>query len=375
MADKKHILHDFLILLILLPVFLPSCQVPDYLYYNLVDIHDYKIFPTITVHHGPKPYYYHLPSHPFSLNLPDSFQNQRKSLSLNQFLTNHHTVAFLVIRNDTILHEAYFRGFRRESYLPSFSIAKSFVSALLGIAISEGSIESLDQPVTDFIPEMKDPGFQYITLRNLVEMKSGIRYNERYIDPFGNVARFYYGDHLMKYVINLKTDREPGLTYEYQSANTEILAIVIERATGKKLPVYLEEKIWKPLGMEYDANWSVDSETYAQVKAFCCLNGRAVDFAKFGSLYLSDGIWRSDTLVAPGWVHESLTIHKDDIDSQGYPYAYHWRSMPEGDFFAKGVLGQYIYVNKLKHLVIIRFGKMVSGVPWIEFFRELSNQL
>ena len=365
--------RTLLLLLFSLFFILYSCQVPDYLYYNLADINDYKIFPSISVGTSHE-------THPLPCSVRQSqvtlpFEaDQLKYSSFEDFLDKTETVAFLIIRNDSIIYHHYAEGFSDSSILPSFSVSKSVVSALLGIAIHEGYIHSVDQPVTDFLPGLKDPGFSKVTLRNLLEMRSGIRFDEGYMNPFGAMAKFYYGDNLRKYTYNLKVTGIPGEVYEYQSCNSELIAMAIEQAVGKKLPVYLEEKIWKPMGMEYDATWSVDSEKDPEVKAFCCINARAVDFAKFGLLYLNRGIWNGDTIVPPAWVDESLKISNNSLDSQRYPYAYHWRVLTNGDFFAKGVLGQYIYISPSKDLVIVRFGRATGDIGWAPLFTKLTSQ-
>jgi CubicO group peptidase (beta-lactamase class C family) len=356
-------------------ILLNSCQVPDYLYYNFADLNDYKIFPTISVSTSVRKDPLPRSIKQADLILPEGFGKKGPTESFGTFLDRTKTAAFLVIRNDSIIYQHYGKGYSASSVIPSFSVAKSVVSALLGIAIHEGYITSVNQPVTDFLPELKDPEFRHVTLRNLLEMRSGIKYDEGYMNPFGAMAKFYYGDDLRKYTYNLKVTGIPGGKYEYQSCNTELLAMAIENAVGKKLPVYLEEKIWQPMHMEYDATWSVDSKNDAEVKAFCCINARAVDFAKFGMLYMNRGIWNSDTIVPPSWVDESLKITNNSIDSQGYPYAYHWRVLTNGDFFAKGVLGQFIYVSPSKKLVFVRMGKSVSDIVWARLFTSLTGQL
>ncbi len=364
-----------LLLLISLLILTSSCHVARYVWWNYADIHDTEKFPVVPID---KPAVSKSLTHSISdikIPLPTSFIKEEREISLETYLQEHKTVAFLVIRNDTLLYEKYFGGFTRESVLPSFSVAKSFVSALVGIAIREGKIKSVDQPVTDFIPELSDQGFKAVTLKDLLEMRSGIKFNEGYSNPFGEMGKFYYGLDLKKYTLALKTQIPPGDVYNYQSANTQLLAIALERATGMKLPAYMGEKIWRPMGSEYPASWSVDSKRNNESKAFCCINARAVDFAKFGQLYLHHGMAGQDTVVPPGWVSESLKISNNSRDSQGYPYTYHWRVLNSGDFFAKGILGQYIYVCPAKKIVIVRFGKKSGGVAWGKLFRELIRSL
>jgi len=352
-----------------------SCHVVRYVWWNFADIHDSKKFPSVPVAKSTKskPLFHYLPG--VVITLPDAFIDKNKHVSFETFLADHKSVAFLVLRNDSLVYEQYFAGFSKESVLPSFSVAKSFVSALVGIAIHEGKIKSVDQPVTDFLPELSDSGFHMVTLKDLMEMRSGIRFNEGYTNPFGAMGKFYYGLNLKRYTLHLKTQQPPGMQYNYQSANTQLLAMALERATGRKLPEYFAEKIWQPMGTEYDASWSVDSKNHMEAKAFCCLNARAIDFAKFGEVFLHHGILGGDTIIPPAWVKESLQITNDSKDSQGYPYTYHWRTLPGGDFFAKGILGQYIYVCPAKNIVIVRFGKKAGGVAWGKLFRQIIQEM
>ncbi len=376
MAVKPQISGNFLLIIaFIIGLFLSSCHVARYVYWNFADINDTEKFPVRVIKKStnstPFQRSYKLSEPKFNA----SFQESDTSSTFTEFLSNHKTVAFLILRNDSLVYEHYFQGFSRASVLPSFSIAKSFVSALVGIAIAEGKIGSIDQPVTDFIPEMRDTGFRKVTIRNLLEMRSGIKFKESYGSPFAEMPKFYYGLNLKKYTLSLKTVTEPGLEYSYQSANTQILAMILERATGKSLAEYMEEKIWMPMGTAYPASWSFDSNKNRETKAFCCINGTAEDFARFGQLFLNKGLVGNDTVVPVNWVNESLTIRNDSHDSQGYPYTFHWRVTEDGDYFAKGVLGQYIYVCPAKRIVIVRFGKKSTDLVWARFFKNLIATL
>jgi CubicO group peptidase (beta-lactamase class C family) len=372
MSEKRTISLPVILLVFLLMTG-TSCHVARYVWWNFANINDYKKFPVDSIPSSDKPHSFQVNSDMEDIDLPDSGYFEMKRLG--PFLEQHKTVAFLIIRNDTLYYEKYFGKYSRESVFPSFSVAKSFVSALVGIAIGEGKVKSVDQPVTDYIPELKDPLFQQVTIRDLLEMRSGIRYEEGYSNPFGLMAKFYYGLNLKKYTLSLKMEGQPGIKYNYQSANTELLGIILERATGMSLSDYLAIKIWQPMGAEYPASWSIDSKSDRQIKAFCCINARTIDFAKFGQLFLDKGIIGSDTLIPSSWVSESLSIQTDSRDSEGFPYSYHWRVTEEGDFFAKGILGQYIYVCPEKKVVIVRIGKKSASISWARFFRNLSRSL
>lgn len=363
------------LLLVPLLFFFSSCHIVRYVYWNYADVDDYKKFPVDTLNNTPPSFHFYTNPNHYRLTLPAKFHNACDTFSLDDYLIKQNTLAFLVVRNDTLIYEKYFKGYSREAVFPSFSVTKSYVSALVGIAIDEGYIKSIDQPVTDFIPELKSRGFQKVTLKDLLEMRSGIKFNENYLNPFGKIAKFYYGLNLKKYTLHLEVVSEPGKTYNYQSANAQILAMVLERATGRRISDYLEEKIWKPLGMEFDGSWSLDSKKYRDVKAFCCINGRAIDFAKFGRLYLNDGQWEKKEIIPVQWIRESLTVYNDSRDIEGYPYTYFWRVTEEHDFFAKGLLGQYIYVSPKKNTIIIRIGAKAGNINWPELFKGIVEEL
>ncbi len=347
-------------LIIFLFILLHSCQVENYLYYNLADINDHRIFPSVTVEKT---------AHASMLPL----KTDRCYDTLSGNLEKNHTVAFLIYRDDTLRYERYFNGYSRASVLPSFSVTKSFVTALTGIALHEGWIRSVDQPVTDYIPEMKDSLFRSVTIRDLLEMRAGLNYNERGIGPFGKVAVFYYGNDLTQAAYRLKVIEKPGQRFAYQSGATQLLGMIVERATGKLLPIYLQETIWKPVGMEYDATWSIDSEKHLVTKAFCCLNARAVDFLRFGVLMLNKGVWQGDTIISPRWIEEALEVKDSAGQTREFYHGYNFRILPNGDYFMKGVHGQYIYVNPASSTVIVRFGKQAGRTEWIRLFQGISS--
>jgi CubicO group peptidase (beta-lactamase class C family) len=369
---------------IALPVFMifimlsmSSCYVGRFFYWNFADINDYKKFQSLPVAKNTETFKFKRISREIVPGLSESFASETKTNNFDSFLEDHKTVAFLIIRNDSILYEKYFKGFSDSSIIPSFSLSKSFVSALVGIAIGEGYIKSTKQPVTDFIPELKqnDPRFEKITLEDLLNMRSGIRFNEGYGSPFADMAKYYYGLNLNKYISKLKIESPSGEKYNYISVNTELLGISVERATGKKLSEYLEEKIWRPLEMEYNASWSIDSKKDEQIKAFCCINARARDFAKFGRLYLNGGKYNGKQIIPGDWVKRSMSVINDSRDSQNYPYTYQWRVKEDGAIFAKGVLGQYIYIFPAKNVIIVRLGKKTAGINWAGFMEKLCEEL
>jgi CubicO group peptidase (beta-lactamase class C family) len=352
-----------------------SCHVARYVYWNYADASDYKKFPADTILASTVAHEFARPPEEKQIFFPQKTENEVQSTSLDQFLPAKKTLAFIILRNDSIIYEKYFKGYDRNSVIPSFSVAKSFVSAMIGIAVSEGAIHDIHQAVTDYLPGMKDPGFQKVTLEDLLTMRSGIKFNEGYKNPFGDAAKFYYGLNLKRYTRKLKVIHAPGSAYEYASGNTQILAMVLEKATGKRLSEYFEEKIWRPMGTSHTATWSLDSKKHREAKAFCCINAVAEDFALFGQLYLDKGMAGGQEVVPEYWVRESLTVRNNSEDSQRYPYTYMWRVMNDGSFFAKGILGQYIFVCPQKKIVIVRMGEGEENIIWPEFFRFLTERL
>lgn len=362
--------------LLFLVLFLTSCYSLRSVFWYPTSIYDGKHFHSDTIHNSVESIAdFHPGSLKNSLIVPDGKSSGIQQETFNDFLLTNKTVAFLIIRNDSLIFSEYFKGFRRSSELASFSVAKSFISALTGVAIEEGAIKSLDQPVTDFFPELEKSGFKNVTIGHLLTMRSGINFSEQYKNPFKDVSRLYYGRNLRKFILGRKVISVPGKSYSYASGNTQLLAMVLERATGKKISALLEEKIWKPAGMAYPATWSLDSKKHSEIKAFCCIHASAMDFARFGQLYLDSGHREGKAVIPSGWVKESLTIRNDSRDSRGYPYTYGWRVLENGEFFAYGVLGQYIYCAPEKKIVIVRIGEDAGSVDWPMFFHRLIQQL
>jgi CubicO group peptidase (beta-lactamase class C family) len=357
-------------------LFLSSCYVGDYLYYNLPGLSDVSSFPTVTVHPG-KDVWEILKSKNIDNQLFVFNDGHGKSpTTLPDYLASTKSVAFLVLHNDSLVFQWFAKGFGDTTVLPSFSIAKSMVSALVGIAIEQGMIASVDDSVGKYLPWIKDSVTKQVTIKQLLNMQSGLAYNERAIHPFGNVAKFYYGDDLKKHTKNLKSKGNAGQNVRYQSANTQVLGMILEEATGKPLYTLLEENIWIPAGMKHPAYWSVDDEEKLQVKAFCCLNTNVFEFARFGLLYLNNGIRDHDTIIPPSWIEETISAKNPRQDNPEYRYGYHWRLVAgTDDYFAKGVLGQYIYISPPAQTVIVRIGKTVGKVEWEALFREIIDQM
>lgn len=277
------------------------------------------------------------------------------------------TIAYLTIKDDSIRHEEYWDGYSDTSHTSSFSMAKTFISILVGIAIEEGKIKSLDQPVSDFLPEYKEGNKSKISIRHLVTMSSGINFDESYINPIGFAAEAYYGDDLRKLIFKYDAEKEPGKYFEYLSGNTQLLGFVLSKATGMSVSEYASQKLWKPVEAEHDAFWSLDHKD-GDEKAYCCFNSNARDFARIGKLFLDSGRWDTTQVVPENYVLESIQPAPTmDGDEKNNRYGYSWWLMPNykghNIFYARGILGQYIIMIPEEKIIIVRLGKM----------RELTN--
>ncbi len=282
------------------------------------------------------------------------------------------TIAYLIIKDDSIRYEEYWGGYSDTSHTSSFSMAKTFISILVGIAIEEGKIKSLDQPVSDFLPEFREGNRSKVTIRNLVTMSSAIAFDESYINPIGFAAEAYYGSDLRDLVFRYDVEGEPGKNFEYLSGNTQLLGFVLKAATGMTVSEYASEKLWKPVEAEYDVFWSLDHEG-GDEKAYCCFNSNARDFARVGKLYLDSGRWNGKQIVPVKYVLESIQPAPTmDGGSPNNRYGYSWWLMPgykgHDIFYARGILGQYIIMIPDENMIVVRLGKMreltaINGHP------------
>ena len=282
------------------------------------------------------------------------------SFSLNDDLKKYHierkTVAYLVFKNDSILFEKYYNGYNESSKSNSFSMVKSIVSALMGIAIQESYIKSLDQKVIDFIPDLKGPYAHQVSIGDLSSMASGQKWSEEYYNPFSVTSASYFVENLNKLIIEQPITSEPGKAFKYQSGTTQLLAMVIKKATGVNLSEYLSEKLWKPLGSKA-ALWQLDSHSNGMEKAFCCLASNARDFARFGKLYKNHGKWNGKQILDSSFVALSLKPRFQESPEYGYGW---WLDTYKGKkvFMMRGHLGQYVIVIPEINTMVVRLGHL-----------------
>jgi len=386
-----------IVLLVVLPLTIASILYsPEYVqrcvFWGASDVYDYQKFPNRTVQAGYDPFFFRQGYAEDEARVSRLLQSALGIDDLDSALEASGTQAFIVIQNDTMLYERYFNGARRDSIVTSFSVAKSFTSALVGIALAEGYIRSVNDPVTKYLPELaaRDTRFSNITLRHLLMMSSGLQFtSEDYPifvdDMFCDNALAYYHPNLRELALeNTRIIEPPGQHFLYNNYNLQLIGMVLERATGQNVSYYLQEKIWKPIGMEFDGSWSLDSQESGFELMQAGINARAIDFAKFGRLYLKNGSWNDSQVIPAAWVAESTQedrsidrasyylydpnyeyyrIFKDD----GY-YGYFWWGLHKDDgkhdFLASGHLTQRIYISPQADLIIVRNGERDLPKDW-----------
>ncbi|MBD0401505.1 serine hydrolase [Flammeovirga sp. EKP202] len=402
-------------LLLFIVVLFSSCHLSRYVTRLNANITDHKIFPKTEISTGQNTFQF--------LEQPTEFTvvSEGVSMSLDERLQQTSTVSFLVIHKDTILFENYYKGYKPDSISNIFSASKSITSLLVGIAIDEGKIKSVNDPVVNYIPELKegDPMYLKLTVEDLLEMRSGLKFKEAYLNPFAHVARLYYGKNQLKQFKNLKFEYEPGEVHDYQSISTAVLGMVVERATQMELGKYLEQKVWQPMGMEFDASWSVDDNKNRSTKAFCCLNTTARDLAKIGRLYLNNGNWNGTQIVSEDWILRSKTANmendcyqyqwysqsaENDKDKEGNAYtdslsavnaaienkyqnfyvervsnsSKEWQiNYCSENFYAVGILGQILYLNPSEDIIMVRLGekrKVSYGKIFTQIMAQIENK-
>lgn len=296
-------------------------------------------------------------------------------MPLDTFTALHHSIrSLLVIQHDTVIYQYYGKNSSSQQLHPSYSIAKAFTSALIGIAIDEGFIKNVQEPVIKYIPELANtPNADKLTIEHLLNQTSGIHYS------LAMDATIYYGRNILKAMPRIRFDHMPGTKQHYLNINIELLGLVLKRATGVAPSKYLEEKIWQPIGMCNNGVWSVDEKKEME-KTYCCLGATALDYAKFGRLYLHQGVWDGKHIISQQWYNQSIARDTSNGSSFNYNYCWHIGLKEYGDFMAIGMYKQHIYINPKKDLVIVLLNdreKFIKAerVNWWYVFRQIADQL
>ena len=316
------------------------------------NIDDYKIFYNRTIQAGE---YY-------PWQIAEDYNHYKLPDATRAIIEQYKPVAFLVIQDEKIKYEEYWDGYDEHSLSNSFSAGKSIVGLLIGIALDEGKIKSLDQPVGDFLSAFQKGRNAELTIRDLLTMSSGLNWDEAYSSPFSMTTKAYYGTDLPGLINSLEVVETPGKEFDYLSGNTEVLAMIIDAATGQKMADYASEKIWKHIGARYDALWCLDSEDGME-KAYCCFNSNVRDFARFGQLVLNNGKWNDKQIISEEYLKEatspaSYLIDKGDKKPITF-YGFQWwvihykgHTIP----YMRGILGQYVFAIPEKNAVVVRLG-------------------
>ena len=299
-----------------------------------------------------------------SYALPETFRYGGRSIDTEGFLAAQQTTGLLVLHDDTIVFERYALGLTPDGHHIAWSVTKSIVSALFGIAVAEGHVRDIREPVTAYLPELAGSGYDGVPIKDVLQMSSGVGFNEDYGDPFSDINRMGPAmavGSLLDFAASLRRARPPGTLQHYVSVDTQVLGEILVRATGQNLSTWASEKLWKPLGMEFDAIWLLDGR--GMEWAFGGLNASLRDLARFGWLYLNGGRRGDRQIVPEEWVKASVTPDAPHLvpgpkpgttELMGYGYQWWIPAEPRGDFMALGIYGQTIYVDPERRLVIAR---------------------
>jgi CubicO group peptidase (beta-lactamase class C family) len=325
---------------------------------NFISMHEFFSFTTLNASSSPV-------SLPVAItDLPVHFEFNSEEITLTDFIEQNRTTGLLVIKDGKIVHEQYRLGFNKDKQHISWSMAKSFISALFGIALDEGRIKSIEQTVTDYVPELKGSGYDNVRIKDVLQMSSGVKFNEDYGDFYSDINRFgrtiALGKSLDEFAATLTREREPGTYHHYVSIDTQVLGMILTRATGVSLTQYLQEKIWDPMGMENDAYWL--SDDFGMELALGGLNVSLRDYAKFGMMFLQQGMWQGQQIVPKEWVVDSTTADAphlqpgadNPLSGSTHGYGFQWW-LPVGrddEFNAQGIYNQFIFIDPDQNLVI-----------------------
>ncbi len=350
------------------------------------------LYPVSTMSRAARPHEF--PDGP-PLSLPRAFTYQGRDFDTEKFLADSDTSALLVLQDGAVRFERYTLTGGRDVNWLSMSVAKSFVSAAIGIAVGDGQIADIEQPITRYVPSLAGSAYDEVRIKDILQMSSGARWNENYNDPDADIHRFgrilAIGGSLNEFLQSMTRHREPGTYNQYNSADTQALGELLVRATGRSIAEYMQEKLWHPLGMESDGYWMVDDE--GMEMAFGGLNATARDYAKLGELFRNGGRWQGEQIVPEEWVDASVRPDAPHLQPGENPasdfilgYGYQWWLMDgdQGEYSAIGVYNQFIYVNPTTRMVIVKlsansdYGTTADGsldreLETIELFRAIGD--
>jgi CubicO group peptidase (beta-lactamase class C family) len=315
------------------------------------------------------------------IDLPAVATESGAEVPFKRFVPGSDTLSFLVVHRDRVVYERYFDGARPRTLQTSFSVAKSVLSTLVGIAVDEGLIDDVEDPITEYLPELsrRDPRFQTITLQHLLTMSSGLRYWEPAIPvPFGDDVSTYYDPDMRQLALEgTRVEGPPGRVFHYNNYHPLLLGLVLERVTGMSVSEYMSARLWRPLGADRAATWNLDSEWSGFEKLESGLNATTADYARFGLLFLHGGEWNGDRIVSREWVRAATAKDASTDPARDYQYFWWVDVKRPGRFYALGNFGQYIYVAPDADVVIVRNGSDwgTENDAWLDLFRRTADEL
>ena len=351
----------------------------------------YELFPTSNLAPSNNPSSFEIES---MIELPNSFVYESRSVDVNEYLDRTDVSALLILKDGKIRYENYWLTGGREVKWISMSVGKSFVSALVGIALDQGHIKSIQDPVTIYVPQLKDSAYDGVSIKDILQMSSGASWNEDYGDPNSDINRsvriFALGGSLDEFAASLTNENEPGTFNRYNSTDTQVLGMLLREATGTSVTEFMQKMLWDPIGAEDNAYWLLDSENMEV--AYGGLNATARDYAKLGELYRLRGRMNNKQIIPEKWVDESVRpdaphLMPGENPMSDYPlgYGYQWWIPDEsGDYMAIGVYNQFIYVSPNNNSVVVQLAAnkiygvdaidtTVSEFESIAFLRTLAN--
>ena len=326
--------------------------------------------------------------------LPNSYEFEGEQLNLIEGLDHFHTDGLIILHDGKMLFEKYWNGNTKDSKHIAFSVSKSYLSALFGIAIEEGLIKSIDDSVSIYLDDFEGTGYEDVKIKNLLQMSSGIEFNEDYADPNSDINRFARatakGSSFRDFAKTLKNGKKQGTYNHYVSLDTQVLGMILESVTDMPLREYLYKRIWSKIGTESDAYYIADKT--GTDMALGGLNATLRDFSKFGQLYLNEGSWDGEQIVPRSWVLKShtpdaphLMPNAGDLSSSEWGYGYQWwiPGDPLTDYTAHGIFNQFIYVDPVSNVVIaktssnhrFRSEKEYSKAAHIAMFRSITKHI
>ncbi|TMM56798.1 serine hydrolase [Maribacter algarum] len=299
------------------------------------------------------------------IDLPETYIFNGKSHKTEDLIQETDITGLMVLKNDTILFEKYYQENTPEDHTIGWSVTKSIVSALVGIALKEGHIKGVNDSVNQYLPELKGSAYEHVTIKNLLQMSSGVSWNEDYSDSDSDINRFgrtlALGRSFESFVKTLKYDKPQGTFNRYNSSDTQVLGMIVSRATGTTVSNYLEKKLWQPLGMERKGYWVIDNQ--GNEFAAAGLSASLVDYAKFGLLFLHEGNWNGKQLIPKKWVSQSITPDaphllpgENENSNNDFGYGFQWWVFEggEGEYAAMGIYNQLIYINPKRNIIIVK---------------------